>query len=91
MQNPTSKSLYNKISDRLHEIKGGGNMYGFNLITEIAKEADDIFSSNHTLDKKELRILNNHVEALSLIAKYKLGNDGGIAGGILLQGLKDFS
>ena len=74
-----------------HSLKGGGSSFGYHLITETATKADDFLDAKATLEAKDIRILGNHVEALSLIAERKLSGHGGKAGRILLRGLKDYS
>ena len=90
-ESPADDELRSEVSMMVHSMKGGGGTYGYHLITTIATEADDLLNVKDTLKTEDLRTLGNHVEALSLIAKKKISGNGGKAGRILLQGLKDFS
>ena len=90
-ENSTDDELRNEVAMLFHSLKGGGGTFGFHLITTISTEADDLLEAKDTLEAKDIRTLGNHVEALSLIAKKRVSGNGGKAGRILLQGLKDYS
>ncbi|MBN4083177.1 hypothetical protein JYU08_00670, partial [bacterium AH-315-B06] len=89
-KSPADDALKGKVRSLTHAIKGGGGTYGYHLTTTIATEADDLLDAKDTLDEADLHTLANHVAALSLVANKRISGDGGEAGRILLQGLKDF-
>ena len=90
-ESPTDDELRSKVSMLIHTLKGQGGMFGYHLITTIATTAHDLFNTKDTLEAEDIHTLGNHVEALSLIAKKQISGNGGKAGRILLQGLKDYS
>jgi chemotaxis protein histidine kinase CheA len=90
-ESPADEEIRAEASMLAHSIKGSGKTYGFDLVTTIATAADDLLGTEGGLETAHLRALDNHVAALSLIARNRISGDGGEAGRILLQGLKDFS
>lgn len=80
-----------KLAMLIHALKGGGDTYGYNLVTSIATTADELLKCRNDLKEEEMKSLGHHIEALSLIAQKKLSGNGGKAGEILLQGLNDFA
>ncbi len=90
-ENPSDGERKSKVKFLTHSLKGGGSSFGYHLITETATKADDFLDAKATLEAEDIRVLGNHVEALSLIAERKLSGHGGKAGRILLRGLKDYS
>ncbi len=90
-ENPSDGERKSKVKFLTHSLKGGGSSFGYHLVTETATKADGFLDAKATLEAEDIRILGNHVEALSLIAERKLSGHGGKAGRILLRGLKDYS
>lgn len=80
-----------KLKFLTHTLKGGGGSFGYNLVTIIATQADILLKENEVLDDTGLQTLMGCSEALSLVARKKMSGNGGKAGRILLQGLKEFS
>lgn len=87
---PADEEIKNKAITLAHSMKGGGSSYGYNLVTKIAGELDNILITTDNLEAHQFSTLNNHVDALSLIAKKKISGEGGEAGHTLLQGLQVF-
>jgi PAS domain S-box-containing protein len=91
MKDLSDDSQKTKVKELTHMLKGGGGIFGYHLVTTIAGDADDLLLEKDTLDTTDLQVIANHSDALSLISDKKLSGNGGKAGRILLQGLKDFS
>jgi len=89
--NPNDQEQKAKVSACIHSLKGGGGSFGYDLVTSVARRADDIIKSKETLDTDDLKLLDNYVQALSLIAAKKITGPGGEAGRVLLRGLEDYS
>ena len=90
-ENPANAAYKKKVKELTHSLKGGGGTFGYNLITTIATDADNLLHEKDILDANDLLILGNISEALLLVSERKLSGNGGKPGRILLQGLKDFS
>lgn len=86
---PDNDDQKDRVKFLTHSLKGGGGSFGYHLITNIARDADQILFKNELLDPNLIRSLGNHVDALSLIADKNMSGNGGKAGRILVQGLKD--
>ena len=84
---PTDHDHREKVKTIAHTIKGGGGTFGYNLITTIATQADDLISEDDILDEDDLVNLRNYSDALKLVAHKKMSGNGGKAGRILLQRL----
>jgi CheY-like chemotaxis protein len=88
---PDDPDLRASVKALTHSLKGGGGSFGYHLVTTIAAEADLLLKTKESLDADDLRALTYRSEALYLIASKKITGNGGKAGRILLQGLKDCS
>ncbi len=88
-RSPADEALNGDIRFIAHSLKGGGGTFGYQLVTLIAADVDAFLKSKDTLGQQDFRRLNRHVEALSLIAEKSISGDGGEAGRMLFQGLKD--
>lgn len=85
---PTDKEIRKKARELTHTLKGGGKSFGYNLITIIAEVADEILKTESELTPDDMRVLENHTNAIVLVASKKITGNGGKAGRILLEGLK---
>lgn len=90
-ENPLNEEVRDEMKQLTHSLKGGGGTFGYNLITYVVTEADDLLGAGGNLKDEDIRTLNNLVEALLLVAEKRISGTGGQAGRILLQGLKNFS
>lgn len=79
------------VKSMIHSLKGGGGSFGYNLVTLIASETDDILKKDQPLTEADLQALGNHVDAITLVAEKGLSGNGGKAGRVLLQGIKENS
>jgi len=86
---PTDEALNGDVRFVAHLLKGGGGTFGYQLVTLIATNVDAFLKSKEILIQQDFRKLDRHVEVLTLIAEKSLSGDGGDAGRILYQGLKD--
>lgn len=68
-----------------HDVKGGGSMFGYDLIASIARKADDILHHDTKLDEDSFRTLKFLADAMLLVATKKMSGNGGKAGQVLLQ------
>ncbi len=87
-ENPSDGERRDKVKSLTHAIKGSGGTFGYNLVTILAMQADDMLTEKETLNKEDFTTLNHLTDALVLVAEKKLSGNGGKAGRILLQGLK---
>lgn len=83
------QDLRKKVKDAAHVLKGQGDMFGYNLITTIATEADDLFKQKDTFELDDLKKLNNYVEAIMLVITKMISGHGGKAGRILIKALNE--
>lgn len=81
-------SFRKKVRELTHTLKGGGRSFGYNLITIIAEVADDILKTESVLVPDDMFVLKNHIDAIVFVASKKMTGNGGKAGRILLDGLK---
>ena len=85
---PNDSDLKRDISMKTHSLKGMGGGYGYDLVTTVAGEVDELLKAEE-LKTDDLNIISNYIDALSFIANKKLIGDGGGAGRLLLQGLRN--
>jgi CheY-like chemotaxis protein len=90
-KNPDNIKLRNNYKMLIHSLKGGGSSFGYNLISTIAGQADQLLRDHMILDTANILALGYYTQSLSLVTRKKLSGNGGQAGRILLQGLIDFA
>jgi signal transduction histidine kinase/CheY-like chemotaxis protein/HPt (histidine-containing phosphotransfer) domain-containing protein len=88
---PADSKLKIKAKELAHSIKGGGGSFGFDLITTIATNANQILNDNENFTAEDIDLLNNHAKALELVYRKKMSGNGGKAGRILLHGLENLN
>jgi PAS domain S-box-containing protein len=91
IKDPADDRLRSETKIITHTLKGGGAVFGYHLVTQVAAAADDLLEDDAPPDKADIASFANHVDALSLIADKRMSGDCGAAGRLLLQGLKDFA
>ena len=79
----------NKIFELVHDMKGQGGTFGYNLMTVIG---DQLCRYIETLDghasSDAIEVIQLHVDALQVVISQNLSADGGAVGIQLLQGLE---
>jgi len=90
-ENPADDEGRNMAQDITHALIGGGDTFGYNLITSIAAQADVLLDEKNVLSEGNICALSNLAKALTLVADRRMSGNGGKAGRILLQGLKNVS
>ena len=86
--NPDNDEIRHDISTKTHSLKGVGGGYGYDLVTTVAREVDDLLKAE-TLNKQVMSTIGHYLDALSLIAEKRISGDGGNAGRILLEALRN--
>ncbi len=74
--------------DCVHEMRGMGGMFGYDLITSIGDQMYRLVSSSDTIGPGRLAALRVHHDALKLVAGEKLQGDGRPLGQKVLAGLQ---
>ncbi|MEE8057103.1 MAG: ATP-binding protein [Pseudomonadales bacterium] len=88
LESPTDRDLKQTMSDLTHVLKGNADYFGYNLISTVASEANVILQTNDDLAENDIHNLQNHFDALLLIAEKKITGSDSKPGWQLLQGLK---
>ena len=68
------------ISELVHKLKGGGSTCGYTLVTYFSELLEDIFNASTQLSTHDFQVVKQYSQILSLIARTKLGGDGGKIG-----------
>jgi CheY-like chemotaxis protein len=84
---PKDGILKSKAINLAHMMRGGGDQYGYSLITTIATSADQILNEKGSVTPRKIQLLNNHAKALKLVSTKKMVGDDGKSSQILLHGL----
>jgi CheY-like chemotaxis protein len=84
---PKDGVLKSKAINLAHMMRGGGDQYGYSLITTIATSADQILNEKGSVTPEKIELLNNHAKALKLVSTKKMIGDGRKTSEILLHGL----
>jgi hypothetical protein len=84
---PKDGVLKSKAISLAHMMRGGGDQYGYSLITTIATSADQILNEKGSVTPEKIELLNNHAKALKLVSTKKMVGEDGKSSEILLYGL----
>jgi CheY-like chemotaxis protein len=84
---PKDGVLKSKAIELAHMMRGGGDQFGYPLITTIATSADQILNERERVTPEKIELLNNHAKALKLVSTKKMVGDDGKSSQILLYGL----
>lgn len=69
------------IFEVMHNIKGQGSTFGYNLLTKMAGSlCDYIRDAAHPADTRQVKVMAAHFAAIDFILDKKLKGDGGDAG-----------
>ena len=84
---PKDGVLKSKAINLAHMMRGGGDQYGYSLITTIATSADQILNEKGSVTPGKIQLLNNHAKALKLVSTKKMVGEDGKTSEIILHGL----
>ncbi len=76
------------IQQAAHEIKGYGSSIGFPLLTKFADSLSLILRKSTLNDDEKVPVSQVHVDAMTLVFKQQLKDDGGEIGKQLEEGLR---
>lgn len=88
---PRSSELLARARDILHNMKGNGSTFGYDLITEIAKSGGDILRKRESIDDSLRKALRHHVAALRVVVDKKITGAGGEPGKRLINRLREIT
>ncbi len=72
----------------LHEIRGMGGTFGFQLVSTIADQMHRMVHKFDAVDEARIGALSVHTDALKVVVSEKLLEDGGARGQEVLRGLQ---
>ncbi|MBT6094336.1 MAG: hypothetical protein HOH04_05605 [Rhodospirillaceae bacterium] len=72
----------------LHEIRGMGGTFGFQLVSTIADQMHRMVHKFDAIDAARIDALTVHTDALKLVVSENLREDGGARGREVLRGLQ---
>jgi len=75
--------------DILHNLKGSGVLFGYDLVTQIADSGCMLVRDETGIDPTRRAVLRRHVGAMQLVIDKRIAGDGGEAGHRLLAKLAD--
>ena len=85
---PRVAELIAHARDILHNMKGNGSTFGYDLITQIAQSGGDILRRQETIDEARREALRHHVAALRVVVDKKITGPGGEPGKRLIARLR---
>jgi PAS domain S-box-containing protein len=88
---PKDGVLKTKAIELAHMMRGGGDQFGYPLITTIATSADQILNDKESVTPEKIELLNNQAKALKLVSTKKMVGDDGKSSQMLLHGLESLS
>jgi chemotaxis protein histidine kinase CheA len=79
----------NKIFELVHDMKGQGGTFGYNLMTVIGDQlCRYIEGLKGKASEEAMEVIQLHIDALQVVISQNLSADGGAVGIQLLQGLE---
>lgn len=85
---PRMAELLLRARDILHNMKGNGTTFGYDLITQIAQSGGAILRNRETIDESRREALRHHVAALRVVVDKKISGPGGEPGKRLVNRLQ---
>ncbi len=79
---------FSEINAIAHEIRGQGGMFGFPLITDVARSLFDLTLRNTDQSDGCLSLVRNHIDTMKAVMHGNVEGDGGIVGAELVAELK---
>ncbi len=77
---PRAADLLGRAREILHNMKGNGSTFGYDLITEIAQSGGEILRKQQAIDDTRREALRHHVAALRVVVDKKITGPGGEPG-----------
>ena len=71
-----------------HDIKGQGGSFGYDLMTVIGNELCRLIERVDTYGEAEVQAIKVHIDALKLVIKSNMKDDGGANGQALVAGIR---
>ena len=71
-----------------HDIKGQGGSFGYDLLTVIGNELCRLIERVDTYGEAEVQAIKVHIDALKLVIKSNMKDDGGANGQALVAGIR---
>ncbi|MBT6096350.1 MAG: hypothetical protein HOH04_15800 [Rhodospirillaceae bacterium] len=77
------------LREIIHEVRGMGGTYGFDLVTAIGDQMYRLIHSNDTLGVDHIAALSVHLDTINMVIKEQIKDDGGKRGRELITGLQN--
>lgn len=84
----TIKSNFEKMFDIVHDMRGQGGSFGYDLVTSICDSFCRILEKVENPKAKHLALIKLHIDTIQLILAKKIIGDGGKSGAELQDGIK---
>lgn len=79
---------FTEINTIAHELRGQGGMFGYPLITQIAKSLFDLTLQNKNRSDSCVKLIRNHIDTMKAILRDNIQGNGGDVGEALVAELK---
>ncbi len=76
------------VSELVHEVRGLGGTFGYDLISVIAEQVFRMLEKFDTVGPEQVAAIRVHLEAMKLIVAERMTGDGGAPGRHVLAGLQ---
>lgn len=82
------RSEFERINQIAHELRGQGGIFGYPLVSAVAKSLFEL--TKDTLDRSEecLRLVQNHIETLQIVLRDEVRGDGGSIGLEIIKAMR---
>ena len=87
-ETPANKEEIGAVYKIVHEIKGSGGSFGYDMITVVSDQLCKFIEKLESVGARESAVIQLHLDALKIVIAKGMKGDGGEAGRQLLQGLR---
>lgn len=82
------RRIFRNINDIAHELRGQGGLFGYPLMTTLALSLFEATEPGAPEDDNSVAIIKAHVDAMRVVVRDQVKEDGGDIGRMLLESLR---
>jgi CheY-like chemotaxis protein len=82
------RRILSEVNDIAHELRGQGGLFGYPLMTTLALSLFEATQAGCALDDDAIAIVKAHVDAMRVVVRDQVKEDGGPVGRALLESLR---
>ncbi len=87
-ESASRRADFNRINSIAHELRGQGGIFGYPLVSSVAKSLFEL--TKDTLDRSDgcLHLIKNHIDTLQIVLRDEVRGDGGKVGMEIVKAMR---